>query len=199
MALGVRISGLDTQPKRAEYRIDRLQFIGKFFQLQQRLTRANNSSGQIGLVRKSSAPASMPFSRSSRAVRPVIITIGIRRVAGSSLSSRHNLITRLAGHNDVEQNQVGEHRAGFEIRHRRRSIPRSRDIRGCRAFRAAVRRSCDGHPPPGWIGSRRLVIISPIQSRTRKMGKGCQWRRRDAQASTGNSISRFYLKTGMPN
>ena len=52
-------------------------------------TRASSSTATYGLVRKSSAPASMPRTRSATAESAVSSTTGISRVAGSAFSRWH--------------------------------------------------------------------------------------------------------------
>ncbi len=52
-------------------------------------TRARSDTSSMGLVRKSSAPASSPVSRSRRPSSAVTMTTGMWRVAGSARSLRH--------------------------------------------------------------------------------------------------------------
>ena len=60
-------------------------------------TRANSVTSSIGLVRKSSAPASSPVSRSRRPSSAVTITTGMWRVAVSARSLRHTSKPSISG------------------------------------------------------------------------------------------------------
>ena len=86
MAFGVGIAAFDDEPKRAQDGIGGFEFVGKFLQAQKRFHASEKFFGEIGLLRKSSAPASMPRTLSLLSLSPVIRTKGIRRVAGSSFS-----------------------------------------------------------------------------------------------------------------
>ena len=61
------------------------------------LIRASSSRSSTGLERKSSAPASIPRTRSSTAFSAVISTTGISRVSGSPLRTRSALKPSMPG------------------------------------------------------------------------------------------------------
>ena len=107
MALRIRIAAFHAQRQGAEHGIGGLQFVGKVLERSSDLTRANSSTAKMGLFRKSSAPASMPRSLSSRSVRPVIRTKGISRVAGFSFELAAKVKARLPRHDHVGKDQSG--------------------------------------------------------------------------------------------
>ncbi len=70
-------------------------------------TRANKAESSTGLVRKSSAPASSPATRSEGWSSAVTITTGTCAVRGFGLDAAADLEAVHARHHDVEQNDVG--------------------------------------------------------------------------------------------
>ena len=116
VAFGIRIATLHAQAQRAQYRFCRLQFVGEFFQLKQRLD------------------ASKKFLREDRLVQKIV---------GARFNSQHpvlaigeacdqnerdqprggirfkfpaQLVTRLAGHDHIRQDQVGRAAQDFSFR-----------------------------------------------------------------------------------
>ena len=69
-------------------------------------TRATSATSDTGLVRKSSAPASSPRTRSDGWSSAVTMTTGIWWVSGLLLSWRQTSKPSMPGHHDVEQHHV---------------------------------------------------------------------------------------------
>src|SRR5260221_2323061 len=77
-------------------------------------TRAKSAMSLTGLVRKSSAPASSPVSRSAASDRAVTMTTGICAVVGSALSRRQTSKPSISGIMTARRT-----RSGSSARHRR--------------------------------------------------------------------------------
>jgi hypothetical protein len=108
--------------------------VQRVLEAEARPMRATSSRWLIGLVRKSSAPASIPLIRSSKPSRAVMMTMGIIRVSSLALSTRQAVHD---WHHDVEQDEVGR-LAGDPPSRSKRSMnhPRNPSLRpvlvGCR-------------------------------------------------------------------
>ena len=89
-------------------RLAHAQFVGHHLQAHQRLrTRANSAASSTGLVRKSSAPASSPVTRSARLIQRGDHHDGHMRGLGIGLDAAADFEPVHARHHDVKQHDVG--------------------------------------------------------------------------------------------